>query len=584
MIRDHFRILVVNLSTGKGQVVRLDGRNSEIGGSGLAALLFNTYGHPEKPWDDPGQPVTFAIGPLTGYFPLMSKTVCSFKSPYHDQYTESHAGGRSALSLRFADLDALVIVGRSARLCSLTISSRSLEIKDVDFMRGMDVDEAGKLFRGMSPGSGHRSILRIGPAGENCTAMSGINADTYRHFGRLGGGAALGTKNLKGIIIHGDAIFSQPAGKEYSKIFAEVYKQVTATDMMKKYHNLGTPANLQGLNDIKSLPWRNLQATSDPGIKGINGERLATDTLLRNSACSGCPVGCIHVGCVREMFNANHRYTFKQVAYDYEPVFSLGTMLGVTEARSVLNILDVMEKTGLDAMSGGVTLAWATEATEKGLISEKETEVNLSFGDAEAYQQATRLLSHGTNDFYRLLGQGSLKAAAEYGGEEFACVLGQEMAGYATGEVFFTAQSLGFRHSHLDSGGYSYDQKHSEQDVDGVVNFLIEDEASRALMTSMVSCLFARGVYKKDLLAECLASVGYPEIAATLGDLGNHIQKLRWKTRITTGFTPESVTIPKRFFKIKTWKGAIDPAYLNTLKSEYGKAIMNFAEPDHETE
>ncbi len=577
MIRDHFRVLVVNLSSGKGQVVQLDGRNTEVGGSGLAALLFNKYGLPERPWNDPGQPVIFAIGPLTGYFPLMSKTVCSFKSPYHDQYTESHAGGRSALSLCFANLDALVIVGKSERLCCLSLSSRSLDIKDVDFMKGMSVDESGSLLRGLSTGSGHRTIFRIGPAGENGLAMANINVDTYRHFGRLGGGAALGAKNLKAIIIHGDAIFPQPDNKEYDRLFAEVYKQVTTTDMMKKYHNLGTPSNLQGLNDIESLPWRNLQATSDPGIEGINGQRFATDTLLRNSACSGCPVGCIHVGCVREMFDADHRYTFKQVAYDYEMIFSLGSMLGVTDARSVLNILDVMEKAGLDAMSGGVALAWATEATEKGLLSEKETVVKLSFGDAEAYQQATELLGNSSNDFYRLLGQGSLKAAAEYGGSEFACVLGQEMAGYATGEVFFAAQSLGFRHSHLDNGGYAYDQKHSDQDIDGAVAYLIADEAGRVFMTSMVACLFARAVYKDELLADCLSSVGYPELAAGIETSKAHIQKLRWQSRIATGFTPEAITIPKRFFKVKTWKGPIDPVYLNALKSEYGKVIMNLA-------
>ncbi len=582
MIRDHFRILVVNLTSGKGQVVHLDGRNTEVGGSGLAALLFQKYGLLDQPWDAPEQPIIFAIGPLTGYFPLMSKTVCSFKSPYHDQYTESHAGGRSALSLCFANLDALVIVGKSERLCCLSVSSRSLDIKDIDFMRGMDVDETGKLLRGMSKGSGHRTILRIGPAGENGASMSCINVDTYRHFGRLGGGAALGAKNLKGIIIHGDAIFPIPDNKEYNKLFAEVHKQVTATDMMKKYHNLGTPANLQGLNDIKSLPWRNLQATSDPAIDKINGERFATDTLLRNSACSGCPVGCIHVGYIREMFNANHRYTFKQVAYDYEMIFSLGTMLGVTDTSSVLNILDCMEKVGLDAMSGGVALAWATEATEKGLISNHETIVKLSFGDAEAYQQATKMLGTCHNDFYRLLGKGSLQAAAEYGGEDFACVLGQEMAGYATGEVFFAAQSLGFRHSHLDSGGYSYDQKHSDQDIQGVTDFLISDEASRTFMTSMVSCLFARGVYKNEILADCLNSVGYSEIAANIDPLGVHIQKMRWKTRFATGFNPEAITIPKRFYKIKTWKGAIDPLYLNALKTEYGKAITNLTKSENE--
>ena len=79
MIADHFRVLIVNLSTGKGRIVEEDGRNSEVGGSGLAAMLFIKYGFADKAWDDPQQPVIFAIGPLTGYFPLMSKSFCSFK-------------------------------------------------------------------------------------------------------------------------------------------------------------------------------------------------------------------------------------------------------------------------------------------------------------------------------------------------------------------------------------------------------------------------------------------------------------------------------------------------------------------------
>ena len=113
MIRDAFRVMTVNLTSHQSGIVTLEGREHYAGGSGLAALLFETYGRPDKSWDDPTQPLILAIGPLTGYFPLMSKTVCAFKSPYHDQYAESHAGGRSALALRFADLDALVITGRA---------------------------------------------------------------------------------------------------------------------------------------------------------------------------------------------------------------------------------------------------------------------------------------------------------------------------------------------------------------------------------------------------------------------------------------------------------------------------------------
>ncbi|MCK5514983.1 MAG: aldehyde ferredoxin oxidoreductase, partial [Deltaproteobacteria bacterium] len=194
MIRDHFRIMTVDLSSGRGSVVKLEGRDKVAGGSGLAAVLFNQYGRLDKPWDDPDQPLIFTIGPLTGYFPLMSKTVCAFKSPYHDQYAESHAGGRSALSLRFADLDALVITGKAKMLSCLSVGSRHMELKDTHYMRGIDVQASGKMIRGLSGGSGHRSILRIGPAGENGSAMACINVDTYRHFGRLGGGGVMGNK------------------------------------------------------------------------------------------------------------------------------------------------------------------------------------------------------------------------------------------------------------------------------------------------------------------------------------------------------------------------------------------------------
>ena len=569
-----FRVMVVDLACGKGRLEVIPGRDLVIGGSGLAALLYRQYGKPELSWDDPQQPLIFAIGPLTGLFPLMSKTVCSFKSNYHGEYTESHAGGRSALALAFAGLDALVLVGRAPRLSSLLVASRSLELREVSFLKGLDCDAAGKLLRTTYPGgSGHRSILRIGPAGELGSAMAAITVDTYRHFGRMGGGAAMGAKNLKAIVIHGDGALDLPEGKAYARLFQELYGKVTSTEMMRKYHNLGTAANLQALNDISSLPWNNLQRTSDAAIATVSGERFADTALLRNGACGGCPVGCIHIGFFREKM-ADNRYHFHQVAYDYEPIFAVGTMLGVTDVFDVLRIIEAVEKVGLDVMSAGVALAWATEATERGLIGDRETLTPLRFGDAAAYRQAAWQLGSGASPFYRLLGEGTLRAAAQYGGGEFACVLGQEMAGYATGELFFAAQTLGFRHSHLDTGAYGYDQKNSQRDVGKAVDFLIDDEPGRALLTSMVACLFARAVYDNETLSRCLEAVGHSELAATLSESGERIRRLRWLVRASTGFAPENFSIPKRFYEVATWKGAIDAAYLDAIKEEYGRRIV----------
>lgn len=580
MIRDFFRILVVDLGAGRGSVATLDGRDTVAGGSGLAALLFDRYGHSNRPWNDPDQPLIFAIGPLTGYFPLMSKTVCAFKSPYHDQYAESHGGGRSALSLRFADLDALVITGRAAKPSCVNVGSRHLEVRDVSFLWGKDVFETGKMLRGLFRGAGHRSNLRIGPAGERGAAIAEINADTYRHFGRLGGGAVMGVKNLKAVVIHGDAVFPLPESREYPGVFQEVYTKLTDTDMMSKYHDIGTPINVAVLNELKMLPIRNLQRTSDPAIGNITGEQFAELTLLRNSACAGCPVGCIHIGFERERFQKEHRYIYRQVSYDHEPIFAVGTMLSIENCFAVLAIIDIAEKMGLDVMSAGVALAWATEAVQKGILSERETIVPLAFGDSEGYRSAMQHLGEGSNDFYRLLGQGTLKAAEIYGGKDYACVLGQEMAGYATGEVFFTSQALGLRHSHLDSGGYAYDQKETGKDLTRAVDFLLKDEQGRVLLTSMVACLFARNVYTDELLATCLRTVGYGALAENLSAVSRNIQQLRWKNRFACGFKPEDTAIPERFYEIETMKGPIDRIFFDNLIQEYIKAIRILAGTD----
>jgi len=581
MITQNFRILEVNLSSGRSTIRSMPGVSTYLGGSGLAAKLHLEYSRPGLAWDDPSQPLVFAVGPLTGFFPLMSKTVCAFTSPLHGQYAESHAGGRSALALRFAGLDALVITGRSERPVVLHLGTNVIELMDAGYLWGKDALTTGKLLRSILKGSGHRTIMRIGPAGENKSAMACINVDTYRHFGRLGGGGVMGAKNLKAVAIEGNGSLELPAGKEYAALYGDIFRKLTDTDMMRKYHNLGTASNLEALNELKALPWRNLQATSDSGIAGITGERFADDTLLRNAACAGCPVGCIHIGFVREKFHQDNQYLYRQVGYDYEPIFATGSMLGLTHAPDVLTVMDEVEKAGLDVMSGGVALAWATEALEKGVITPEQTGIGLRFGEKGGYLQAVHMLAGAVNEFWRTLAGGTMAAAARYGGEDFACVLGQEMAGYATGEVFYVAQGLGLRHSHLDTGAYTYDQSKAPKDVDKALTFLLEDERERVILTSMVACLFARKVYDPETLRQCLTVLGGQALADGLDEAAARIQKLRWQARASGGYDPMNVRIPKRFLEVETWKGRTDPQYLEELRLAYAGAIREMCGPEN---
>lgn len=572
------RVLHVDLDTGLSRVLRFGERAGHLGGSGLAAALYAEYGLPDAPALDPRQPLIFAVGPLTGFFPLMSKVVCGFRSPYTGEWAESHAGGRLGLSLRFAGYDALMITGAARTLSALAVGARSVDVHDVPYLRGADVFSTGKHLRRFGKASsGHRSCIRIGPAGENGVGYACINVDSFRHFGRLGAGSVMGAKNLKGIVVMGDGVYELPESKAYPKLMRDLYKDVTATDKMKKYHDLGTPANLLALNELKALPWNNLQKTTDERIDGISGETFAERFLLRQTACAGCPVGCIHIGLLRQQFASDHEFLYKQVSYDYEPIFAQGSMIGITSAADVLALLDETEKLGLDCMSAGVALAWVAEALEKGAVTEAETIVPIRFGEVQGFLEALRHIAMGSNEFYRALGAGTLKAADAYGGADYACVLGQEMAGYATGEVFFVAQAYGFRHSHLDTGGYSWDQSAKEKNARKAVDFLVDDEYKRTLINSMVSCMFARASYGPERIAECLDSLGLGDVAANLATAGRNMQNLRWSLKCRTGFDVHAVRIPKRFTEVVTWKGGIDMAYMEELRGMYAQEILRMA-------
>jgi aldehyde:ferredoxin oxidoreductase len=105
------------------------------------------------------------------------------------------------------------------------------------------------------------------------------------------------------------------------------------------------------------------------------------------------------------------------------------------------------------------------------------------------------------------------------------------------------------------------------------VEFLVQDEKARVFLTSMVSCLFAREVYKEAVLAECLNAVGYRSLAENMDSVSQRIQKMRWQLRLKTGFDPGSVKIPERFNQVVTWKGPMDKNYLDSLQKTYAQKI-----------
>lgn len=567
------RVLYLDLSEKESEIVeRPDIFDKHLGGIGAAIKLFEESPAGGDPLS-PEAPIIFAIGPLNTYYPCCCKVVSVFKSPLTGNLGESHAGGRLGFVMRLADYDAIVIKGASPNPTYIAIHDEEISFKDATSLWGISVYSTGRVLRQVEPGSGRRSILRIGMAGERRVRFANVNVDVYRHFGRLGLGAVFGSKGLKAIVISGSKSFQLKRSSQYNEIYGKLYREITESSAMKKYHDVGTAENVLVLNEIGALPTKNFSRSRFDGAAEISGERFAETHLVRKTACTGCPIGCIHIATLRIQFAEGYEYGSLLVPYDYQPIYALGPMLGIDSIPNVLRLIEKIDRYGLDVISGGVALAWATEAFQRGLISERDTfGLKLKWGDADVYAKMIDLIITTPTKFYKILGRGVEVAASKYGGLDFAMSLGKnEVAGYHTGPANLLGQLLGCRHSHLDNAGYSIDQKGIEEEA--IVDSLIKEEQWRNVLASLVACFFARGIYKEDFVEQALSAVGIDRTAEELKALGKEIYKLKYKIKLREGFSFEGLGIPKRFFELTTPRGLLEEQHLKGMLENYKSKI-----------
>ncbi len=571
------RILRVDLTKKRSWVEeRPDLFRDRLGGTGAGIELLHELCPTGADPLGPENPVILAVGPLSTLYPLASKTVALFKSPHTGNLGESHCGGRTAFALRLAGYGALVIEGRSDVPLYLAVHGGKVQFRDVRTLWGMASSvTVGRVLRDAEPGSGYRTILRIGRAGERGVTYAAVIAETYRHFGRLGLGAVLGSKNLKAIVLSGKGAIPVAEVGRYQSLYRKLHERAVRSDLMKKYHDLGTAQNVAPLNEMGALPVRNLQATRYPGEPAFSGEKLAAGYLGRRLACAGCPVACIHLAALREP-HPEEPYFYKTafVPYDHEPLYALGAMLEVADAPGVLRLIDAVGHVGLDAMTAGVVLAWATEAFEKGLIAETDTGgLRPRWGDVAVYGEMIRRIAHRKTEFYRVLGEGVRAAAERYGGEAFALHFGgNEMPGYHTGPGALLTYLSGARHSHLDSAGYALDQDALRQGTEiapeDLGRQLLAEEARRQVLSSLVVCFFARGLYDPTTVRECLGALGMERDGAALVRLGEEVLQRKHAFKVREGFDLSTISVPARAVTTPAPGGAVDEAYLRRALAE----------------
>ena len=573
------KVLKIDLSKYKYEIEdRKDLFEEWIGGAGVAVQLLKEELDPKADPLGEDNVMVFAIGPFTPAYPLASKTVAMFKSPLTGNLGESHAGGRTACAIANAGYGAILIKGKSSKPIYIVIHNDKVYFRDARVIWGIaDSLIVGRIIAERESGRGMRTVMRIGEAGEKLVRYACVTTETYRHFGRLGLGAVFGSKNLKALVVIGRGGYKVKDRRKYREVYEKILKLALESDAMKKYHLIGTAVNVNPLNRLGALPTRNLKSTRFEDAEEISGEAFAEYNLGRRIACSHCPIACIHIAALRIPYE-HEPYFYKtiMISYDYELIYSLGSMLGVGSREGLLRLMHRVEVYGLDAMSTGVCLAWATEALERELISEDETLVRLSFGDVDSYLKAIDYIVKQPNEFYRVLAQGVEKASEVYGGKEFALAFGgNEMPGYHTGYASHIGYLIGLRHSHLDNAGYSVDQKLKEiPPPNELVDRLVKEEQWRQVLSSLVVCFFARGVYKPELVVEAFKPLGIEITEDELIKKGERIYKEKLKLKVRMGFDVDSLRLPKRIFETECLHGRLREEYIREALEYYKKRFI----------
>ncbi|HEY7594343.1 MAG TPA: aldehyde ferredoxin oxidoreductase C-terminal domain-containing protein, partial [Actinophytocola sp.] len=507
------RALVVDVTDGTSTALPLPEEvlRAYVGGAGLGAWLLYGLGPAGADPLGPDAPLAFVFSPLVGT-PLTTsaKFAVVAKSPLTGMLTDALASSQFAIAGKLTGHDAIVVRGRSSTLSMLLIDGDGVRVSDAAGLAGLSAADADSKLRDQL-GRGWR-VAAIGPAGETGPGgEAGVRYATIshdgRHAGRGGLGAVMGAKNLKAIAVRAATKVATAHPGEVLA-FARDLRERSFGPATAKYRELGTLANLLAFNAISTLPTRNFQSATFEGADRLGAEtpggahgagdaeagpppEIGGMRRVARSSCASCTIGCEHIYRVGGG---------KKTRVEYENVFALGPMCGVSDPEAVLAASARCDDLGIDTISAGGTIAWGMECAERGLIDAPW----LRFGDGAALLRALDLIG-AQEGLGALLAQGSRRAAEVVGQGSITFapqVKGLELPGYEPRTLHAMALGLAVNArgaDHNRSGAYEADLSGEHDRLNGGaahVAATVGTEDRAAVMDSMILCKFLRGVFE----------------------------------------------------------------------------------------
>ncbi|MFX1390553.1 MAG: aldehyde ferredoxin oxidoreductase family protein [Promethearchaeota archaeon] len=541
----------------------------------------------------PENKLIFATGPLTGFsIPGTGRNSVGAKSPLTGGFGEAEVGGHWGAELKHAGFDAIIIEGKAESPVYLWINDGKAELKDARHLWGKITGEAESIIKKELNDNLIR-VAQIGPAGENLVRYACVINDLRNAAGRSGMGAVMGSKHLKAIAIRGHKRL-QVHNKEKLRGKIKEFNEV-AYKPYSSYFEHGTGGGImEQFAKSGNLPTRNFRDGDFSGAKLLDPSLMTESINLTMDACYACSIRCKKIVNIQEPWNVDPLYG----GPEYESIGAFGSNCGIDDIKAVCKANELCNKYSLDTISTGVSIGFAMECFENGILKEKDTNgMSLKFGDAEAMVNMVELIAsrEGLGD---ILAEG-VKIAAEKlgnGAEKYAMhVKGQEIPmhdprlkqGLGVG---YTVSPTGAEHmANMHDDSIANERAIVGQRAIGILEPLERNDLSpkkiralsyytnwRNLYNALLICYFVPWDYV-DVPEIIQAVTGWYTTTWELMKVGERITTMARAFNVREGIRKDQDWLPERFFEPHTSgalsETAIDPKKLKTAIETYYKMM-----------
>ncbi len=429
------RILRINLTKliAKAEPLSKELILNFIGGRGFCIKIIYDETSPETKPLGPENKLVIAVGPLTGTGAQgAGRWVAAFKSPLTGIYMRSTGGGLFGAELKFAGYDAIVVEGRAEKPTYVWVNEDEVEFRDASQIWNMASIDAAQFMKDETDKNAKAVI--VGPAGENLVKTSAIVTDDSRTAARGGGGAVMGSKNLKGIVVKGSRKVSILHEDVFREVERERFEKLRNDphlwpDKPDAFRGLGTNSSTYLWYLMGHLPSYNFNQWELPSVEAFRPENLVT-YRVGHKGCYGCALRCGKVYKTRYGKYAAVTWEFPEL----ETEWALGAVAGHCNVDAIVYANMLCDLYGLDTISTGSAIAFAIELYQNGILTKAETDgLELRWGDPDSVVELIKKIAFRIGYIGNVLAEGTRRASRIIGrgAEQFAMqIKGLEMPAY----------------------------------------------------------------------------------------------------------------------------------------------------------